>query len=197
MRSVSVPGNSWRSSSSPRRDSAVSGSDGVAGADAHVEERQPEEQQECDHRYEDAPGVGHHRGRQPLPKAATGVALGVQERHAQRVHAGTEHRQDRRERRQAVDDRERDHDRPRPADRPEVAEPQEQYAEQPDGDGETGEENRSARRADGAAQRLGGRLRADLLAEAAHDEERVVDGHAEADHADDVRRVDRDREDVG
>ena len=34
---------------------------------------------------------------------------------------------------------------------------------------------------------------ADLLAEAAHDEQRVVDGDAEADHADDVRRVDRHR----
>jgi hypothetical protein len=35
-------------------------------------------------------------------------------------------------------------------------------------------------------ERLRGRALANLLAEAAHDEQRVVDGDTEADHADDV-----------
>src|SRR4029453_14105923 len=38
---------------------------------------------------------------------------------------------------------------------------------------------------------------AEPLAEPAPDEERVVDGDPEPDHADDVRRVDRDRDETG
>jgi hypothetical protein len=72
-----------------------------------------------------------------------------------------------------------------------------EHAQQTDRHGEAGEQDGPARRGDGASQRLRGRALANFLAEAAHDEEGVVDRDAQADHADDVRRVDRNRDEAG
>src|SRR6185312_6061929 len=66
-----------------------------------------------------------------------------------------------------------------------------EQARQAGGDGEPGEEHRASGGADGAAQRrfarvVAGAAARDLLAITADDEERVVDGHAEAEDGDDV-----------
>ena len=161
-----------------------------------MQKGQAEQEQDPDDGHEDAPGMRHHRRRQAMPEAQAG-ALAVEERHAQRVHPRPQHRQERGERGEAVDDGERDHDRSRPTDGAEVPQTQEQHAEEADRHGEPGEQDRAARRGDGARQRLRRRARTNLLTEAAHDEERVVDRHAQADHADDVRRVDRHRDETG
>ena len=162
-----------------------------------MEDWQADEEQQRDDGYEHAPGMSHDRRCHAVPESAPGVGpFGMEECNAQRVHAWAQDSQERRQRREPVEHGEPHDHRPRPPHGPEVAQAQQDHAEETNGNSEPGEKNRAAGSGDRVCECFRGRALADLLAEAAHDEQRVVDGDTEADHAYDVGCVDRNRDDT-
>ena len=117
---------------------------------------------------------------------------------AQRIDARSEHPEDGRQERQRIEHRAEDDERPADADRVEGGRLHEQEAGQADGDREPGERHGLAARRDGLLDRLAdGPPAGELLAEAAHDEERVVDRQGEAEHRRDVQDVDAHLDPLG
>ena len=116
----------------------------------------------------------------------------------QGVHPRPEHRQERGQERQARRARRTPTTMvPQSPMDPRLPRPQRVEAQQPHGDREAGEEDGLVPPWPwcGRAPRPAGRS-TDLLAVAAHDEQRVVDGDGEADHGDHVGRVDGHRRDA-
>ena len=134
--------------------------------------------------------MSHHRCRDAMPEAAAAAA---DQRQPQRLDSRAEQREHGRQEREPVQHRDRDDDRPGQPERGQERALVEEHPRQSDRDRQAGERDRATGGRERARQRL---LRADasaqLLAEPAGDEERVVDRDAESDEGDDVERVLRD-----
>ena len=165
---------------------------GVVGAEADLAQRQAQHDERDGDRHHDRPRARHHDVGDAVPEGGRG-AVRAHERQAEGVHARTEDGEQGGQKREAVEDGRHHDDHPRQPHRADRAGAQQQEARQADGDGDAGEHDRAARRRERAGQRLGAVAATQLLAEAADDEQRVVDGDAQADHADDVVGVGRDR----
>ena len=113
--------------------------------------------------------------------------------HAERVDARPEHAEDRRQEGQREEHRGGHGERPADAERAQRGRLEQQQAGQPDGDGQSGERDGLAAGRDRDRRRPSptSRPRAQLLAEAADHEQRVVDGEGQAEHRRHVLDVDR------
>ena len=165
----------------------------VAGGEPDSREGRAQQEQHGRHRDQHPPGMVHDHGGEAHPEAAPAVrARAARDRQPPGVQARAQHGQQRGQEGEPVEHGEEDDEGAAQPDRSQVAEPQRVEPEQPDGHGEAREEDRRAGRRHRPAQRLLPAPTPDLLAVTTHDEQRVVDGHREADHGDDVDRVEGD-----
>ena len=154
------------------------------------------EQDERDHRDEHDERPRHDRHRDGVPPAAT-ARVGSQERQPSHLELRPEEREQRGKEGKPVEDRARDDDRARESHRRQERALVEQHPGEADRDGDAGERHGTARGRHRDRDRLARVARAQkLLAEAARDEKRIVDGHTEADERHDVLRVHRHVRDV-
>jgi hypothetical protein len=175
---------------------------GVDAAEGHPQERQPEGDQHRDDGERVRDRAPHHAAGQPRPAAVPGDrgrgAPAQPPADRQRVHPGAEHGQQRRQQGQRGHHRDQHRGHPAEAHRAQEHLREDQQPGQRDRHREPGDR-------DGAP---GGRHRADdrllgvqapgqLLPEAAHQEQAVVDGQAEAENGDHVDREDGHVGDVG
>ena len=178
----------------------------IGDALAEPEERRAEDEQERQGRDQDRDGTGHDRVRHALPARLAGdvgrLADGPAERppdpiaqsgHAARVDARPEHAQDRRQERQREEHGRGHGERSTDAERAQGGRLEQEQPGQADRDREPGEGHGLAARGDGDLDRGGDvPALAQLLAEAADHEQRVVDGEGQAEHRRDVLDVDRE-----
>ncbi len=131
----------------------------------------------------------HDRGGQPLPEAAAA--------RPRPARPASEQREQRRLQRRGGRERGERHHEARDPERADERDRHREQQREPDRDREPGDEHRSARRLHRPDDRvLDARLPLRLLAEAVHDEQRVVDREAEADELDEVRHEGDEREHV-
>ncbi len=168
----------------------------VARREAQVKERRAREQDQRDHWNEHDERPAHHGCRDGVPPSAP-ARVRLEEREAQRFEARAEEHQKRGQECEAIEHGARDDDGAREAHRRQERALIEEHPRQSDRDGDAREGHRAA----GGGHRdpdrvLGGATPAELLTEAARDEERVIDRDAQADERHDVLRVHRDVRDV-
>ena len=156
--------------------------------------RGAQEKQERRHGHEHPPWMGHDEGGEAMPESGSSIhAGGTEAGERQSIHAGTQQGQGGREKGQPIHDREDDDQGAREPQRADIPQPEHEHAEETDGHRHPREEDGPPGGGHGDGEGVGDRAAGDLFPEAAHDEERVVDGDAEADHGHDVRRVGRHR----
>ena len=167
----------------------------VARPEPDPAEGRTEQQEHGGHREQDLPRMGHDHGGQTSPEVLRRPTLARPE-HRPRIYSGPQHCQQGRQECQAIDHGQGDHEGAAEPDGPEVPEAERVEAEEPHRHCEAREEGRNARRPQRPAQGVGDGALANFVPEAAHDEERVVDGDRQADHSHDVAGIDGDGADA-
>ena len=166
----------------------------IARGEPEMQEGGAQEKQERRHGHEHPPWMGHDEGGEAMPESGSSIhAGGTEAGERQSIHAGAQQGEGGREKGQPIHDREDDDQGAREPQRADIPQPEHEHAEETDGHRHPREENGPPGGGHGHGEGIGHRAASNFLPEAAHDEERVVDGDAEADHGHDVRRVGRHR----
>ena len=162
----------------------------VAIRDPDLQEGQRHQHQQRHDRKQHQQRPPHHADGQSVPQPAAGGGAG--QRQAGPVHAVTEDGQQGGKERERVEHGDGDHDGTSESHGREKGALEEKHGTQPDRDRDPGEGHRATGGPHAGDERLlRTSARGHLLAEAVHDEERIVDRHPETDQGDDIRGIGR------